>query len=87
MLPRMLPARLAIPVARVTRCTGRPRERRDGLQTEAVDARAPAGRHEQAVAAQLAAVVELKDVVAPVAPRSGRCLLVVVVVTVRAPGP
>jgi hypothetical protein len=83
MLPRMLPARLAIPVARA----GRPRERRDGLQTEAFDARAPAGRHEQAVAAQLAAVVELKDVVAPVAPRSGRCLLVVVVVTVRAPGP
>ena len=37
-----------------------------------VDARAPAGGDEQAVAAQLAAVVELEDVVLAVAPRGGR---------------
>ena len=37
-----------------------------------VDARAPAGGDEQAVAAQLAAVVELEDVVVAVAPRAGR---------------
>jgi hypothetical protein len=35
----------------------------DGLQPDAVDARAPAGGDEQAVAAQLAAVVELQHVV------------------------
>ena len=37
-----------------------------------VDARAPAGGDEQAVAAQLAAVVELEDVVLALAPRGGR---------------
>ena len=44
----------------------------DRLQADAVDARAPAGGDEQAVAAQLAAVVELEDVVLAVAPRGGR---------------
>ena len=44
----------------------------DGLQADPVDARAPAGGDEQAVAAQLAAVVELEDVVLAVAPRGGR---------------
>ena len=44
----------------------------DGLEADPVDARAPAGGDEQAVAAQLAAVVELEDVVVAVAPRGGR---------------
>ena len=44
----------------------------DGLQADALDARAPAGGDEQAVAAQLAAVVELEDVLVAVAPRAGR---------------
>ena len=45
----------------------------DRLQADAVDARAPAGRDEQAVAAQLAPVVELEDVVvAARAARAGR---------------
>ena len=44
----------------------------DGLEAEPVDARAPAGGDEQPVAAQLAAVVELEDVVVALAPRGGR---------------
>ncbi len=44
----------------------------DRLQADAVDARAPAGGDEQPVAAQLAAVVELEDVVLAVAPGGGR---------------
>ena len=44
----------------------------DRLQAEPVHARAPAGGDEQAVAAQLAAVVERQDVVLAVAPRGGR---------------
>ena len=44
----------------------------DRLQADPLDARAPAGGDEQAVAAQLAAVVELEDVVVAVAARRGR---------------
>ena len=44
----------------------------DGLEPDAVDARAPAGRDQQAVAAQLAPVVERQDVVVAFAPRGGR---------------
>ena len=44
----------------------------DGLQAEPVDARAAAGGDEQAVAAQLAAILELEDVVLAVAARRGR---------------
>ena len=44
----------------------------DGLQPDPVDPRAPAGRDEQPVAAQLAAVVELEDVVVAVTPRRAR---------------
>ena len=44
----------------------------DRLEADALDARAPAGGHEQAVAAQLATVVELEDVVLAVAPGRGR---------------
>ena len=44
----------------------------DGLQADAVDPRPPAGGDQQPVAAQLAAVVELEDVVVAVAPGGGR---------------
>ena len=44
----------------------------DRLQADPVDARAPAGGDEQTVAPQLAAVVELEDVVVALAPRGGR---------------
>ena len=43
----------------------------DGLEAEPVDPRSPAGGDEQPVAAQLAPVVELEDVVVAVAPRGG----------------
>jgi len=43
----------------------------DRLEAEALDSRAPAGGHEQAVAAQLASVLELEDVVLALAPRRG----------------
>src|SRR5205823_3665890 len=44
----------------------------DGLQADALDARPTAGRDEQALAAQLAPVVELQDIVGAVAPGAGR---------------
>ena len=44
----------------------------DRLQAELVDSRTPAGGDEQAVAAQFAAVLELQDVVLPIAPRRAR---------------
>ena len=44
----------------------------DRLEADPLDARPPAGGDEQPVAAQLAAVVELEDVVVAVAPCRGR---------------
>ena len=44
----------------------------DGLEADAVDAWAPAGRDQQAVATQLAAVAECQDEVLPFAPGGGR---------------
>jgi len=44
----------------------------DRLEADAVDARTPARGHEQAVAAQRAAVVELEHVVLALAPRARR---------------
>jgi hypothetical protein len=44
----------------------------DGLEPDAVDARAAAGGNEQLVAAQLAAVAELQYIVLRFAPRGGR---------------
>jgi hypothetical protein len=44
----------------------------DRLQAEPIDPRAPAGGDEQAVAAQLAAVVELQYILLALAPRRGR---------------
>ena len=41
----------------------------DGLEADALDARAPTGGHEQPVAPQLAPVLELQDVLVAVAPR------------------
>jgi len=44
----------------------------DRLQADPLDARAPAGGDEEAVAAQLPAVVELQHVILALAPRGGR---------------
>ena len=44
----------------------------DRFQTDPLDARAPAGGHEQTVAAQLPVIVELEDVLGALAPRSDR---------------
>ena len=41
------------------------------LEADTLDARAPAGSHEQLVAAHVRAVVELQDIVLALAPRSG----------------
>src|SRR6185436_9829904 len=42
----------------------------DGLQTDPGDARPPAGRDEQTIAAQCSAVVELQEILIAFAPRS-----------------
>ena len=46
----------------------------DRVEAEAVDTRSPAGRHEQAIAAQLVAPGELEDVLVAVAPHAGGLL-------------
>ena len=66
------PQPLARPQPRVDRDPVRAGLHADRLQAKPVHAGAPAGGHEQAVAAQFAAVVEDQHVVLSVAPRSGR---------------
>jgi len=43
----------------------------DRLQADPLDARAPAGRHEQPVAPQVRAAIELQDEVVTLPPRGG----------------
>ena len=65
-------SRVARAQARVDRDPVRVGLDADGLEPDSVDARTPAGRDEQAVAAQLAAVLELEDVVLAVTARGAR---------------
>src|SRR5262249_22570994 len=66
------PEALARAKARVDGDAARVGSDADALEADSLDARAPAGRGEEAIAAQRAAVVELERVVLALAARAGR---------------